>query len=105
MASHQRAGYYLTLSKTLNYTQQEEERFKAHHRRNRKLLGRRAHIGVTYDGQNTPQPFLGTDLQLNGSDLIQADWISGKGNAVSLGAVLRDAGPEDGCKPCFSLLK
>ena len=87
LASHQRAGYYLTLSKTLNYAQQEEERFKAHHRRNRKLLGRRAHIGVTYDGQNTPQPFLGTDLQLNGSDLIQADWISGKGNAVSLGAV------------------
>ncbi len=87
VAFRQKAGYYFTLSKTLNYAQQEQERFKAHHRRNRKLLGRRAHIGLTYDGGGVLQPFLGTDLQLNGSDVLQADWISGKGNAVSLGAV------------------
>ncbi len=76
-------GYYLTISKTLNYEQEEEERYKAHHRRNRKLLGRRAHIGMMLDGHGTYEPFAGTDLQLNETTVFQADWIRGPGNGLA----------------------
>lgn len=84
---HQPTGYYLTLSKTLNYAQQQRERFRAHHRRNRKLLGRRIHFGLTFDNYGTVEPFLGTDLQLNDSTVFQADWINGSGNAITFGFV------------------
>ena len=77
--------YYVTLSKTLNYAQQMEERFKAHHRRNRKLLGQRVHLGMTLDGHKIAQPFAGTDLQLSESVVFQADWIRGTGNAATAG--------------------
>jgi hypothetical protein len=86
VANHQSPLYYLTFSKTLNYAQQQRERFRAHHRRNRKLLGRRIHAGLTLTG-GTIEPFLGTDLQLNDSTVFQADWINGPGNAVSMGFV------------------
>ncbi|HEV2473313.1 MAG TPA: hypothetical protein VGS41_11640 [Chthonomonadales bacterium] len=81
----QPAGYYITLSKTLNYAQEQFERFRAHHRRNRKLLGRRIHAGLAFDGHGAVAPFLGTDLQLNENSVFQADWISGSGNAISFG--------------------
>ena len=81
----QRPGYFITFSKTLNYDQQLRERCKAHHRRNRKLLGRRVHFGLMLDGHGTLEPFLGTDLQLNDSLVFQADWINGDGNAVTAG--------------------
>jgi hypothetical protein len=81
----QKPGYYLTLSKTLNFAQEQEERFKAHHRRNRKLLGRRVHLGTMLDGHGTFQPFAGTDLQLSESLVFQADWVHGPGNAGTVG--------------------
>lgn len=81
----QKPGYYLTLSKTLNYAQQQEERFRAHHRRNRKLLGRRIHLGAMLDGHGTLEPFAGTDLQLSDSAVFQADWVRGSGNGASAG--------------------
>ena len=81
----QRPGYFITFSKTLNYGQQLRERFRAHHRSNRKLLGRRLHFGLMLDGHGTLEPFLGTDLQLNENTVLQADWINGAGNAVSAG--------------------
>jgi hypothetical protein len=83
----QPTGYYVTFSKTLNYAQQQRERFRAHHRRNRKLLGRRIHLGFSFNNYGTVLPFAGTDLQLNDSTVLQADWISGSGNAVTLGFV------------------
>jgi hypothetical protein len=81
----QRPGYYLTISKTMNYDQEQDERFKAHHRRNRKLLGRRLHIGAMLDGHGTIQPFAGTDLQLSETAVFQADWVHGPGNSISAG--------------------
>lgn len=89
----QAPSYYITISKTLNYSQQQEQRFRAHHRRNRKLLGRRVHFGFMTDGHGLTQPFLGTDLQLSESAVFQADWVSGAGNQMSAGFsfVLRDA--------------
>jgi len=83
----QTPGYYLTLSKTLNYAQAQAERFRAHHRRSRKLLGRRIHIGTTLDGHGTFEPFAGTDLQLSETFVFQADWIRGPGNAATAGIV------------------
>jgi len=83
-ARHQ-PDYYITFSKTLNYDQEQRERFKAHHRRNRKLLGRRIHAGLTYSIHGSLNPFVGTDIQLNDSTVFQADWISGQGNALTGG--------------------
>jgi hypothetical protein len=85
IALHQRPGLFLTFSKTLNYAEEMRERFRAHHRRNRKLLGRRIHAGLTLDGYGTLEPFLGTDLQINESTVFQADWINGSGNALTFG--------------------
>jgi hypothetical protein len=85
VAHAQKPGYYLTVSKTLNYEQQQEERFRAHHRRNRKLLGRRVHVGLSLDGHKIGQPFCGTDLQLSETAVFQADWINGTGNSLTAG--------------------
>jgi len=85
VADHQKPGYYLTMSKTLNYDQQQEERFRAHHRRNRKLLGIRAHLGMTLDGRGFTQPFTGTDIQLSETAVFQADWVHGSGNVATAG--------------------
>ncbi len=81
----QAPGYYFTLSKTLNYDQQQAERFRAHHRRNRKLLGRRVHLGGMLDGHGTFQPFAGTDLQISETIVFQADWVRGSGNGATAG--------------------
>jgi hypothetical protein len=85
VATGQGPGYYVTVSKTLNYEQEQEERFKAHHRRNRKLLGRRVHVGAMLDGRSIVQPFVGTDLQLSEIAVFQADWIHGSGNNATAG--------------------
>ena len=85
LAANQAPGFFVTCSKTLNYDQQQRERFRAHHRRNRKLLGRRVHAGLMVDGHGVVEPFVGTDLQLNESAVLQSDWIAGPGNALSLG--------------------
>jgi hypothetical protein len=85
VAQSQKPGYYVTMSKTLNYDQEQEERFRAHHRRNRKLLGCRVHIGMMLDGHGIYQPFAGTDLQLSETAVFQADWVQGAGNAATAG--------------------
>ena len=85
IANHQTPTYYLTFSKTLNYAEQQHVRFLAHHRRNRKLLGRRIHVGLMLGGNGFLEPFLGTDIQLNDNTVFQADWINGSGNAASFG--------------------
>jgi hypothetical protein len=78
-------GYYVTASKTLNYDQEQYERFRAHHRRNRKLLGRRVHLGMMVSGHGILEPFAGTDIQLSDSAVFQADWVAGAGNNFSAG--------------------
>ena len=85
VAAGQAPGYYVAFSKTLNYDQEQEERFKAHHRRNRKLLGRRVHLGMMLDGHGIFQPFAGTDLQLNEAVVFQADYVHGAGNTATAG--------------------
>ncbi|HLK57418.1 MAG TPA: hypothetical protein VKU00_12685 [Chthonomonadaceae bacterium] len=87
IANHLAPTYYLTFSKTLNYVEQQRVRFQAHHRRNRKLLGRRIHAGLMLTGGGVLEPFVGTDIQLNDSSVFQADWIQGAGNAASFGFV------------------
>lgn len=85
VALGQSATYYVTVSKTLNYDQQQEARFRAHHRTNRKLLGRRAHAGMMLDGRGILQPFVGTDLQMSDCLVFQADYVHGSGNAATAG--------------------
>lgn len=77
--------YYVTVSKTLNYEEQQAARFRAHHRSNRKLLGRRAHLGMMLDGHGLLQPFAGTDLQISDSLVFQADYVHGSGNNATAG--------------------
>jgi hypothetical protein len=85
VAQGQTPGYYLTVSKTLNYAQEQYERFRAHHRRNRKVLGRRVHLGMMLSGRGILQPFAGTDLQITDNTVFQADWVSGVGNSFTAG--------------------
>lgn len=94
-------GYYLTVSKTLNYAEQQAERFRAHHRRNRKLLGQRIHAGLMMDGHGLMEPFLGTDLQMSQTTVFQADWMNGAGNAISAGAVFVLADQRTVLNPAF----
>lgn len=77
------AAYYLVVSRTLNYEQLQYRRFRAHHR-NLKLRGLRAHAGVTAtDG--IAQAMAGTDLELADWFVLDADWISGRDHAATLG--------------------
>lgn len=85
LANRLAPSYYVTFSKTLNFREELRERFRAHHRRNRKLLGRRVHVGLLVGERGDLEPFLGTDLQLNESTVFQADWINGDGYAVTAG--------------------
>ena len=79
-------GYYLVLSKTLNYDAIQYQKFRAHHR-NRKLRGIRLHTGLLYNGY-TCEALLGTDIEVNDHFIFYADWISGAASSVSLGGVL-----------------
>ncbi len=85
IANHLGPNLYLTFSKTLNFDQEQKERYRAHNRRNRKLLGRRVHAGLMADSHGTIEPFVGADLQMNESMVFQTDWINGAGNAITLG--------------------
>ena len=87
LANHFSPAYYLTFSKTLNYGQVQHERFRAHHRRNRKLLGRRIHAGLFLVGQGALEPFLGSDFQISETTVLQTDWIAGPGNAFTFGFI------------------
>ena len=79
-------NYYLVLSKTLNYSSIQYQKFRAHHR-NIKLRGIRLHAGML-GAANVWHAMLGTDIEVNDHFVIYSDWISGARNAVSLGGVL-----------------
>jgi hypothetical protein len=78
-------SYYLVLTRTLNFKQILNQKFRAHHR-NIKLRGRRVHAGITRTPSGT-FPLLGTDIEMSDNFIIYSDWISGSPNAVSLGGV------------------
>ena len=79
-------GYYLVASKTLNYEQIAYQKFRAHHR-NIKLRGFRVVAGIQGSG-NAWQALVGSDYEVSDHFIVEADWISGAKNAVSLGGVL-----------------
>ena len=79
-------NYFLVLSKTLNYQAIEYQKFRAHHR-NIKLRGIRVHAGILRTS-NAWEALVGTDIEVNDSFVIYADWISGQQNSVSVGGVL-----------------
>src|SRR5882724_8777065 len=79
-------SYFLVLSKTLNYREIEYQKFRAHHR-NIKLRGIRLHAGILRTS-NAWRALVGTDIQVQDHFVVYADWISGRGNAVSLGGVV-----------------
>jgi hypothetical protein len=79
-------NYFLVLSKTLNYSAIQYQKFRAHHR-NRKLRGIRLHTGILRTG-NAWEALVGTDIEVNDHFVIFADWLSGASSAVSLGGVL-----------------
>jgi hypothetical protein len=79
-------NYFLVLSKTINYQAIQYQKFRAHHR-NIKLRGIRVHTGILRTS-NAWEALVGTDIEVNDSFVIYADWISGKDNSVSFGGVL-----------------
>jgi hypothetical protein len=79
-------GYYLVASKTLNYAQIAYQKFRAHHR-NIKLRGIRLVAGVQGTG-NAWRAIVGSDVEVSDHFIVEADWISGAQNSVSLGGVL-----------------
>jgi hypothetical protein len=79
-------NYFLVLTKTLNYSAIQYQKFRAHHR-NRKLRGIRLHTGVQYTS-HAWQALVGTDVEVSDYFVIYSDWISGSSNSVSLGGVL-----------------
>jgi hypothetical protein len=79
-------GYYLVASKTLNYEQIAYQKFRAHHR-NIKLRGFRVVAGIQGSG-NAWQALVGSDYEVSDHFIVEADWISGAKNSVSLGGVL-----------------
>ncbi len=79
-------GYYLVASKTLNYGQIAYQKFRAHHR-NIKLRGIRLVAGIEGTG-NVWRALVGSDIEVNDHFIVEADWISGAQNSVSLGGVL-----------------
>jgi len=79
-------GYFLALTKTLNYNALQYQKFRAHHR-NIKLRGIRLHTGVQGTG-NVWRALVGLDAELGDHFVFYGDWISGAQNSVSLGGVL-----------------
>jgi hypothetical protein len=79
-------GYYLVASKTLNYDAIAYQKFRAHHR-NIKLRGIRLIAGVQGTG-NAWRALVGSDIEVNDHFIVEADWIQGAQNSVSLGGVL-----------------
>jgi len=77
--------YYLVVTRTINYQQILNQKFRAHHR-NIKLRGRRVHAGITKTPSGT-FPLLGTDIEMSDQFVLYSDWISGSPNALTLGGV------------------
>ncbi len=76
---------YAVASRTLDYGSLQYQRFRAHHR-NLKLRGVRLHAGVI-GAAGDPRALAGTDVELSDHAVLQADWISGRGRAATLGLV------------------
>jgi hypothetical protein len=76
---------YLVVTRTLNFSQVQYNKFKAH-QRNIKLRGRRIHAGFLHSGTGN-FPFVGADWELSDNWVVYTDWISGDANAVTLGGV------------------
>jgi hypothetical protein len=79
-------GYYLVASKTVNYSEIAYQKFRAHHR-NIKLRGFRVMAGIQGSG-NAWRALVGSDYEVSDHFIVEADWISGAQNSVSLGGVL-----------------
>jgi hypothetical protein len=79
-------NYFLVLSKTINYSQIQYQKFRAHHR-NIKLRGIRFHTGILRTN-NAWRALVGTDIEVNDHFVFYGDWISGAQNSVALGGVL-----------------
>jgi hypothetical protein len=77
--------YFLVLTRTLNFSAIQNQKFRAHHR-NIKLRGRRVHAGIMRTPSGT-FPLLGTDLEMSDQFVLYSDWISGSPNALTLGGV------------------
>ena len=79
-------NYFLVLSKTINYSQIQYQKFRAHHR-NIKLRGIRLHAGVL-GTRDVPRGFVGTDIELADRFVLYADWVSGREHAATLAGVV-----------------
>ena len=77
------ALYYIVASRTLNYRKMQYQKFRAHHR-NLKLRGVRLHAGMN-GIRNNRAVMLGSDIELSDHFVLDADWISGKDHAATLG--------------------
>jgi|GEM_PF-1442656 len=82
---HASPSYYFVATRTLNYSQMQYQKFRAHHR-NIKQRGKRIHAGVIRTPAGT-FALVGTDLEQSDHFVFYADWISGSPNAVSAGGV------------------
>lgn len=78
-------SFYLVASKTLNFSEIQYQKFRAHHR-NIKLRGIRFHTGILRE-PNAWRAMVGTDIEISDRFVLYADWVSGPANAVSLGGV------------------
>ncbi len=91
LGNRQRGSAYIALSKTLNLAQElKRAKYNAQnagrtHKDLPTVNGRRVHAGLLQNENGGLEPFLGTDLQLNQNVTVEADWISGTGNAITLG--------------------
>jgi len=79
-------NYYLVFSKTLDYSQIQYQKFRAHHR-NIKLRGIRLHLGIMRTS-DAWEALVGTDIEVSDHFVFYGDWISGAQNSVALGGVV-----------------
>jgi hypothetical protein len=74
---------YLVVTRTINYSDVQYNKFRAHHR-NQKLRGRRIHAGIMrLNGQLVP--LVGTDIEINDKFILYADYMGGPQNGPALG--------------------
>lgn len=103
LGSLQSPEYYVTFSKRLNYLAVKHGQAAAEtppeaasaqdaaadlttHHHTTEVFAQRLHGGVIFSGRHTYQPFVGADVALSGSLVVQSDYIAGPGNALTLGA-------------------
>lgn len=74
---------YVIFTRTLNFTEAQYHKFRAHHRHIHQH-GFRVHAGALVSGAAI-YPMVGTDMELGDNFVFSADWISGGPNAASIG--------------------